>query len=105
MRSAWRTRARRAGSPTASRRLTTRLPAAERRGPLLRERAHPLGEVLGVSALGDRLALVLHLGLEALRRRLMEEPLAAPERQGGPLGELGGEGLHRPGKVGVRDDP
>src|SRR5882724_10389026 len=53
---------------------------AERRRLLARERGHAALEILGAAAGGDRLRLQLHLGLEALPRRLMEQPLGAAER-------------------------
>ena len=59
----------------------------------------------GGEAVRDRLRLELHLRLEALLRRLVEERLGSTEGQCRSLGQLPGEGGHRPGEFHVGMHP
>ena len=55
-------------------------PTERRRGLLVREGGHAGAEVVGAPARGDGLRLQLHLGLETLPCRLVEQALRTAER-------------------------
>src|SRR5882672_8713889 len=77
------------------------LPPLERGRLLAGERRHAAPEVVGAAAGGDRLRLQLHLRLEALPRRLMEEPLGAAEGLRRPLRQLARQRRDGGGQLGV----
>src|SRR5256885_10514957 len=90
--------------------VVTRLsPVERRRGSFVRERGHPGAEVVGAAAGGDRLRLELHLRLQALPRRLMEQALGAAERARRALRQVTREtmsgGCELPVGDDLRDEP
>src|SRR5207245_10918603 len=80
------------------------LPPSKGRGLLVCERRDAVAEVVRASAGRNRLGLELHLRLQTLPGRLVEQALRAAEGLGGPLGELTREVVHRGAKLGVRHD-
>src|SRR5439155_1480780 len=79
-------------------------PPLEGRLLLVRERRHAALEILGAAARRDRPDLELHLRLEALPRRVVEEPLRAPECERLSVRELARERLHGAGELRIGHD-
>src|SRR2546430_4318348 len=79
-------------------------PPLEGRLLLVRERRHAALEILGAAARRDRPDLELHLRLEALPRRVVEEPLRAPECERRSVRNLARERLRRAGELRVGHD-
>src|SRR5216110_1695168 len=79
-------------------------PAKRRRRLLVREGGDAGAEVVGPAARRDGLRLQLHLRLETLPRRLMEQALRAAERAGRSLRQLAREGVRGGRELPVRHD-
>src|SRR5215813_6032452 len=95
-----------AATSTAARsRAIAVLAAVKEHRLLLGERRHTVLEVFRVAAGRDGLRLELHLRLKAFVRRLVEEELGLAEGECRPLGELPGQGGHRPRELRVGMDP